>query len=84
VVEVYERVGRPEAFFEVFPSDQFPRALKKKLKHLRRLLLQVELTIFRSHLAGTQVHLELTESNVGLPICWDAHRTSHSRTVAKA
>ena len=62
MVEVNERVGRPELLLQLFPRDHVACTLEQQSQHLKGLILQAQLHAAPAQFARAQVELEDSEA----------------------
>ncbi len=67
VLEVYESVGRPEPFLNLFSGDHLSRAFEKHRQDLKWLACQLEFQPALVQIAGAKIGLEESEANDLLP-----------------
>jgi len=69
MLEVDERVARPQALPQLFASDELPGPLQQALENLEWLVLEIHEYARLSQLARAHVQLEHAKSNDASQLC---------------
>ena len=63
LIEINERVSRPDSPSELLPRDDLARMFQQHLQKMEGLLLELYLDALLAQLPGTQIHFEHAEAN---------------------
>jgi hypothetical protein len=63
MIEIYERISRPNLLLQFIAGDHFTWILQQSLKDQEWLLLKANPQAAFSQLAGAKVQLEIVEAN---------------------